>query len=114
MGRRVLGAGVALLLTACAGDPAPRTSEAIERSARVLAKLDQLEADLHQETTKLAIYDELDLRHRQTTQFACQVTDEQLRDVRRLAEVQERKQQRKDRNRRAVAVARVVRGPAIN
>ncbi|HYZ90270.1 MAG TPA: hypothetical protein VE620_13305 [Myxococcales bacterium] len=114
MGRRMLGAGMALLVSACAGDPAPRSSEAIERSARILAKLDQLEADLHQETTKLAVYDELDQRHRQTTQFACQVTDEQLRDVRRLAEVQDRKQQRKERNRRAIAVARVSRGPVMN
>jgi hypothetical protein len=114
MGRRVLGAGVALLLAACAGDPAPRSSEALERSARILAKLDQLEADLHQETTKLAIYDQLDERHRQTTQFACQVTEEQLRDVHRLAEVQERKQQRNERNRRAIAVARVSRGPVMN
>jgi uncharacterized membrane protein YccC len=114
MGRRVLGIGLTLLFAACARESAPRPSDAIERSARMLARLDQLEADLHEESTKLAMYDELDQRHRQTSQFACQVTDEQLRDVRRLAEVQERKQQRKERNRKAVAVARVSRGSAMN
>ena len=114
MGRQVLGVAMALLMAACAGEPAPRTSTAIERSARILARLDQLEADLHEESTKLAVYDELDQRHRTTSQIACQVTDEQLRDVRRLAEVQERKQQQKTRNHRAVAVARLSRGPAMN
>jgi len=114
MGRRVLGIGATLLLAACARESAPRPSEAIERSARMLARLDQLEADLHEESTKLAMYDELDQRHRQASQVACHVTEEQLRDVHRLAEVQERKQQRKERNRKAVAVARLSRGPAIN
>ena len=58
MGRRVLGLGVTLLLLACAKESAapPRTSEALERSARMLTKLDQLEADLHEEGSKLAVY----------------------------------------------------------
>ena len=116
MGRRVLGLGVTLLFVACAKESAapPRASEALERSARMLAKLDQLEADLHEESTKLAVYDELDQRHRKASQIACQVTEEQMRDVHRLAEVQERKQQRKERNHKAVAVARLSRGPSMN
>ena len=111
MGRRVLGIGVTLLLGACASEPVPRQSEAMERSARILAKLDQLEADLHEEGTKLTVYDELDQRHRQTAQIACQVADEHVREIHRLAEAQERKQQEKVRHRRAVAVARVSRTP---
>jgi hypothetical protein len=114
MGRRVMVIMVTLLFAACAREEAPRPRDAIERSARILAKLDQLEADLHEENAKLAMYDELDQRHRQSSQFACQVTDEQLRDIRRLAEVQERKEQRKERNRRTVAVARLSRGPTMN
>ncbi|HWE24991.1 MAG TPA: hypothetical protein VG496_13715 [Myxococcales bacterium] len=114
LGRRVLWVGVTLLVAACARESAPRPRDAIERSARILARLDQLEADLHEETANLAMYDELDRRHQQTSQIACQVTDEQLRDIRRLADVQERKQQRKERNRKAVAVARLSRVPAIN
>ena len=106
--------GVTLLVAACARESAPRPRDAIERSARILARLDQLEADLHEEATKLAMYDELDRRHQQSSQIACQVTDEQLRDIRRLADAQERKQQRKERNRKAVAVARLSRAPAIN
>ncbi len=65
MGRRVLGLGMTLLLAACAKEAAaPRTSEALERSARMLAKLDQMEADLHDEGSKLAVYGELEERHR--------------------------------------------------
>jgi uncharacterized membrane protein YccC len=114
MGRRVLGLGMTLMVAACARESAPRPSDALERSARMLAKLDQLEADLHEESTKLAVYDELDQRHRKASQIACQVTEEQMRDVHRLAEVQERKQQRKERNHKAVAVARLSRGPSMN
>ena len=74
MGRRVLGLGVTLLLFACAKEsPPPRASEALERSARMLARLDQLEADLHDERSKLAVYGELEHRHSQTSQIACQV-----------------------------------------
>jgi hypothetical protein len=113
MGRRVVGALVMLLFAACAREPTRRPSDALERSARMLAKLDQLEADLHEQTTKLAVYDELDQRHRQTSQIACQVADEHVREIHRLAEAQERKQQEKARHRRAVAVARLSRA-AIN
>ena len=110
MERRALGLGVALLLAACAREEAaPRTSEALERSAKILAKLDQLEAELHEEGSKLAVYGELEQRHGQTSQIACQVADEHVQEIHRLAMAQERKQQEKTRVRRAVAQARVVR-----
>ncbi|HYV64790.1 MAG TPA: hypothetical protein VE964_01020 [Myxococcales bacterium] len=111
MGRRVWGLGAILLLAACAREPAvPRSSEALERSARLLARLDQLEADLHEEGSRLVVYGELEQRHGQASQIACQVSDEHLDEIHRLAMVQERKQQLKDGKRRAVAQARVPRG----
>jgi len=86
MGRGVLGVGVALLLAACAREtPPPRQSEALERSARILAKLDQLEADLHDENSKIGFYDELEGRHRQVSQIACQVSAEHVQEIHRLA-----------------------------
>ncbi len=107
MGRRVLGVAAVLLLAACANEPAaPRESEALERSARMLARLDQLEADLHDENAKLAVYGELEQRHTRTSQIACQVSDEHIREIRRLAFAQEQKKLEKARKRRAVAQAR--------
>jgi len=115
MGRRVLGLGMMLLLAACARGPAaPRTSEALDRSARMLAKLDQLEADLHDEGSRLLLYTELEKRHGQTTQIACQVADSHVQEIERLALVQQKKQQEKARNRRAVAQARVSARTALN
>ena len=46
---RVIGCGILLVLAACARAQAPRQSDAMERSASLLARLDQLEADLHQQ-----------------------------------------------------------------
>jgi hypothetical protein len=108
MGRRVLGLGMTLLFAACASQPpAPRRSEALERSARMLARLDQLEADLHDERSKLTLYGELEQRHSQTAQIACQVADSHVQEIHRLALLQQKKQQEKARNRRAVAQARI-------
>ena len=91
MGRRLLGLGVTLLLGACAKEAAaPLPSDAMERSARILARLDQLEADLHDEGSKLAVYGELEQRHGQTSQIACQVSDEHLQEIHRLATAQEK------------------------
>ena len=110
MGRRLLGLGVTLLLGACAKEAAaPLPSDAMERSARILARLDQLEADLHDDGSKLAVYGELEQRHGQTSQIACQVSDEHLQEIHRLATAQEKKQQEKTRKRRAVAQTRVAR-----
>src|SRR5882762_11635365 len=110
MGRRVLGLGVTMLLAACAKEAAaPRASEALERSARMLAKLDQMEADLHDEGSKLAMYGALEQRHGQTSQIACQVADEHVQEIHRLAMAQQKKQAEKVRRRRAVAQGRVSR-----
>jgi hypothetical protein len=109
MGRRVLGLGVTLLFFACAKEsPPPGASEALERSARMLARLEQLEADLHDERSKLAVYGELEQRHSQTSQIACQVADEHVQEIHRLAMAQEKKQAEKARKRRTVAQARVL------
>jgi hypothetical protein len=75
---------------ACVGTaPAPRQSEAMERSARILAALDHLEADLHSRDAEMATYSELIERHQQTQQIACKVTDDHVADIARLAAVQE-------------------------
>ena len=109
MGRGVMGVGVALLLGACAREAPPRPSEALDRSARILAKLDQLEADLHDEGSKIGLYDELEGRHRQVSQIACQVSAEHVQEIHRLALAQEAKQLAKAKKRRAVAAARLPR-----
>ena len=108
MGRGVVGVGMVLLFAACAPErPAPRESEALQRSARILARLDQLEADLHDERAKTAVYGELEDRHGQASQIACQVTDEHVQEIHRLAAAQEQKRQERSHRRRAVAQARV-------
>jgi uncharacterized protein YhaN len=91
------------------GTPAPRNSEAMERSARILRQLDALEADLHQGSAEMATYAELVDRHARTEQIACKVTNEHVGDIERLAAVQEARMQRKsvDRlKRKALALAR--------
>ena len=112
MGRRVLGLGVTLLLLACAKESAapPRTSEALERSARMLTKLDQLEADLHEEGSKLAVYGELEQRHSQTSQIACKVTDEHVQEIHRLDMAQQEKiKEKRETRRKRKLVAQVLR-----
>src|SRR4051812_6375603 len=65
--------------------PAPRTSEAMERSARILRQLDKLEADLHQGQAEIATYGDLVDRHARAEQMACKVTGEHVEDIHRLA-----------------------------
>jgi hypothetical protein len=94
---------------ACVGTaPAPRQSEAMERSARILAALDHLEADLHSRDAEMATYSELIERHQQTQQIACSVTDEHVLDIARLAAVQEARMAQKagvaPKKRKTVAV----------
>jgi hypothetical protein len=90
--------------------PAPRTSEAMERSARMLKQLERLEADLHTGDAEMATYAELIRRHTRTEQIACKVTDEHVLDIQRLAAVQEARMARKrhDRvqKRKVMAMAR--------
>ena len=109
MGRWAMGVGLALLLSACAREAPPRASDALERSTRILARLDQLEADLHDESAKLDLYGELEGRHRQVSQIACEVSYEHVQEIHRLALAQEAKQMAKMKKRRAVAAARLPR-----
>ena len=84
--------GLLLVLAAAAcvrTTPAPRQSEAMERSARILKQLDALEADLHSGHAEVATYSELVRRHSRTEQIACKVTDEHVAEFSRLQAVQE-------------------------
>jgi hypothetical protein len=107
MGRAGAGVLAVMLLAACAGERQPPVrGEALERSARLLARLDQLEAELHAQTTELLISNELEDRHATATQIACRVTDDHVQEIHRLALAQERKQHERAVRRKAVAMAR--------
>jgi hypothetical protein len=98
------GAGFGLLLalsTACglSHPAAPRHSEAMERSARILRQLDKLEADLHQNDAETDTYAVLVERHGQAQQIACKVTDEHVAEIQRLDMLQQQKMQAKRRER---------------
>lgn len=102
---------IAVAFVACArGVPAPRQSEAMERSARMLRQLDRLEADLHQGHAETATYAELVDRHTRAEQIACKVTDEHVDEIHRLAMAQEEKMLGKHiarlKKRKTVAMAR--------
>jgi len=79
--------------------PAPRQSEAMERSARMLKQLDALEADLHTGNAEVAAYSELVRRHTRTEQLACKVTDDHVAEISRLQAVQEARMARKLKDR---------------
>jgi len=107
MGRAIV-CGVLLVLAACARAQAPRQSDALERSARLLARLDQLEADLHQQDAELFLTSELEYRHGQAQQIACQVTNDHVKEIHRLALIQEEKRREKAHKKgRTIAQARV-------
>ena len=111
MGRAVI-CGVLVVLAACARAeaPSPRQSEALERSAKLLARLDQLEADLHQQDAEIFLTSELEWRHGQAQQIACQVTSDHVKEIHRLAVLQEEMQREKAKGRKkgkVVAQARV-------
>jgi len=107
MGRAIV-CGVLLALAACARAQAPRQSDALERSARLLARLDQLEADLHQQEAELFLTSELEYRHGQAQQIACQVTNDHVKEIHRLAVIQEEKRREKAHKKgRTIAQARV-------
>ena len=107
---------VTMATLACAQTtPAPRQSEAMERSQRILRALDRLEADLHSGTTETFTYAELVQRHSAAEQVACKVTDEHVAEIQRLAAIQEERMARKrldhQKKRKAVAMARPSRSP---
>jgi 2-methylisocitrate lyase-like PEP mutase family enzyme len=101
---------VTIAMLACARAPsAPRQSEAMERSARILRALDRLEADLHTGQSEAFAYSELVRRHSAAEQIACKVTDEHVAEIHRLAAIQEERMARKrlgSKKRKAVAMAR--------
>src|SRR2546430_11597221 len=86
---RVIGCGILLVLAACARAQAPRQSDAMERSASLLARLDQLEADLHQQDAEILLTSELEYRHGQAQQIACQVTNDHVKEIHPLAPLHE-------------------------
>ena len=107
MGRATV-CGVLLVLAACARAQAPRQSEAMERSARILAQLDRVEADLHQQNAEIFLTSELEYRHGQAQQIACQVTNDHVREIHRLAVAQEEKRREKAHKKgRTIAQARL-------
>ena len=89
--------------------PAPRQSEAMERSARMLRQLDRLEADLHAEDVQTDVYAVLVERHGQAQQIACKVSDEHVQEIHRLDVAQQQKiqQKRQERLRKKKAVAQL-------
>jgi hypothetical protein len=91
----LVAAAVACAKTA----PAPRQSEAMERSARMLKRLEALEADLHSGDAEVATYSELVRRHTRTEQLACKVTDDHVAEISRLQAVQEARMARKLKDR---------------
>jgi len=100
---------VTMAMLACARTPAaPRQSEAMERSARILRALDRLEADLHSGEAESFTYSELVRRHSAAEQIACKVTDEHVAEIHRLAAIQEARMAKKLalKKRKTVAMAR--------
>src|SRR5213082_3858038 len=113
MGRAIV-CGVLLALAACARPQAPRQSDALERSARLLARLDQLEADLHQQDAEILLTSELEYRHGQAQQIACQVTNDHVKEIHRLALLQEEKRREKAHKKgRTIAQARLPKRPRV-
>jgi uncharacterized membrane protein YccC len=113
MGRAIV-CGVLLVLAACARAPAPRHSDALDRSARLLARLDQLEADLHQQDSELFLTSELEYRHGQAQQIACEVTNDHVKEIHRLAMLQEEKRREKAHKKgRTIAQARTSKAQRI-
>jgi hypothetical protein len=86
--------------------PAWTPSPAMESSARMLRQLDQIESELHNANAENVLYSELVERHGEAQQIACNVTDEHVQEIHRLALAQERKMEQKRAKRRAVAMAR--------
>jgi hypothetical protein len=111
---RVIGCGILLVLAACARAPSPRQSDAMERSARLLARLDQLEADLHTQDKEIFLNAELEYRHGQAQQIACVVTSDHVREIHRLATLQEEKRREKAQKKgRTIAQARSAKPPRM-
>jgi hypothetical protein len=103
-------AGLVLILAmsaACLRPSTPWKSDVLERSARILEKMDKLEADLHQGQSEIATFGDLVERRNRAEQIACKVTDEHVEDIHRLAMAQQLKMEKKrQQKKKAVAVVR--------
>jgi hypothetical protein len=110
MGRAVI-CGILVVLAACAREEPPRQSEAMERSAKLLARLDQLEADLHEQNAEIFLGSELSYRHGQAQEMACQVTNDHVREIHRLAVLQQEKLQERAKSRKKGKVVAQARAP---
>lgn len=116
-----MGRGTALLIAAvvAAGcgvlaprPPAPRQSEALQRSARMLQELDRLEADLDAGNAETQLYADLVERHGHAQQIACKVTEDHVREIHRLALAQEQKIEQRRLARRHHHKMAMARAPA--
>jgi hypothetical protein len=101
--RATVAAAVLFGMIGCGARPAMQHSAAFASSARMLAKLDKLEADLASEDTTETTYAVLAYRHGQATQIACKVTDEHVEEIHRLDLAQQKKMQEKRKKRLTVA-----------
>src|SRR4051794_17636314 len=110
MGRAIV-CGVLLVLAACARPQPPRQSDVMERSAKLLERLDQLEADLHQQDAEIFLTSELQYRHGQAQQIACQVTNDHVKEIHRLAVLQEEKRRDKAKGHKKGKVVAQARAP---
>jgi|GEM_PF-1413152 len=106
MNKTIVGVVMAMgMLSACSGaPPVQRNSEAMERSRRLLAALDRVEADLHQGDSELTTFGVLLDRHQQATQLTCQVSQVHVDEIHRLEVAQEKKRSEK-RKHRSMALA---------
>lgn len=94
--RGILAAVVVFGMVACGpARPAWKPSEAMQTSARMLAQLDKLEADLHQGDAETDTYAVLVSRHAHAEEIACKVTDEHVAEIHRLAVAQQEKLRQK-------------------
>src|SRR6202011_121043 len=73
-------------LAACANPPAQRRGEsaALARSRMLLARIDQLEADLHSEATAIDTLAVLQERHGEAVQVACGVRVQHVTKLHRM------------------------------
>jgi len=101
---------IAMGVAACHQVPPWKPSDAMERSGKILAALDRLEADLHQGVTEAVVYSELVERHGQAQQIACKVTDEHVQEIHRLDMAQQEKiKEKRETRRKRKLVAQVSR-----
>jgi hypothetical protein len=106
MGRAILTGIVILASTACAQRPAPRSSAAMESSARILKQLDALESALATNEAENVTYGVLVDRHSRAEQMACHVTNEHVEEIQRLDTAFRKKLEEKRKGKRITVASR--------